>query len=311
MPPLEALYRRLMFTYPAGYRDEHGTEIVGTLLDVSEPGRPLPSVREAGGLFAGGLRTRARMAARDGRRGIWADGLRLGAAMLVSTSIAQTIWPFLYSNVGIRPRLLPLLLALTAIMLMRRPSRVGLALIAADLVAAWPHYVPTANILYAAPYGPVTLSTLFLSPVLLGLALAAVVFAWYPSARRTYHAWSWWVIAPIVAGPAALVLIQVSAPQMLVWWARHLHLPLTWAINFHLSTTLFELVLPAAVLGALSLIATDPRPSLGGAIYLAVYLISMAPYVLFGVGLFALLPAVGLAAACVAAATLSGRRAAH
>lgn len=83
MPTLEALYRRLMFTYPAQYRRMREDEMVGTLLDVARPGQSLPSLREAAGLVFGGLRTRARLG--------W-DRHQLVALTIVLAAFAAWLW---------------------------------------------------------------------------------------------------------------------------------------------------------------------------------------------------------------------------
>ncbi len=43
MRKLEHRYRRLLHAYPLGYRRARGAEIVGTCLDLAEPGRRWPS----------------------------------------------------------------------------------------------------------------------------------------------------------------------------------------------------------------------------------------------------------------------------
>ncbi|MEU4427969.1 hypothetical protein AB0F81_45725, partial [Actinoplanes sp. NPDC024001] len=61
MSDLERRYRRLVrIFYPAGYRAERGTEIVGTYLALASPDRRWPSAADAGDLAAGGLRQRLR-----------------------------------------------------------------------------------------------------------------------------------------------------------------------------------------------------------------------------------------------------------
>ncbi|MGH7869237.1 MAG: hypothetical protein ACREP9_16780, partial [Candidatus Dormibacteraceae bacterium] len=60
MPPLDKLYRRLLFTYPDDYREQHEEEMIGTLLDVARPEQTCPSWRESICLIVGWLRTQAR-----------------------------------------------------------------------------------------------------------------------------------------------------------------------------------------------------------------------------------------------------------
>jgi hypothetical protein len=67
---LERRYRWLLRAYPPGYRDAHGDEIIGTLLEAA-PARRFPWGREAAGLLLGGLRARARQAAAASPPRVW------------------------------------------------------------------------------------------------------------------------------------------------------------------------------------------------------------------------------------------------
>ncbi|MFC1419287.1 hypothetical protein [Streptacidiphilus cavernicola] len=78
----ERWYRALLFGYPREYRERHGDELVGTLLEAA-PSRRLPSPRESASLLDAGLLARL-------RTGLdlvpaWADGLRLGLLLLALT----------------------------------------------------------------------------------------------------------------------------------------------------------------------------------------------------------------------------------
>ncbi|GAA2072519.1 hypothetical protein [Actinomadura alba] len=91
--PLETWYELLLRAYPAGYREAHGAEVVGTLLEASGPGRRLPSLRESAGLLVGGFTARARRVA-DGPTPWWADGLHLGVFTLAVINLAYAITGF-------------------------------------------------------------------------------------------------------------------------------------------------------------------------------------------------------------------------
>ncbi len=83
MSDLERRYLRLVrVCYPAGYRDERGTEIVGTYLALSSPDRRWPSAADVADLAGGGLRQRLRAV---GATGI-GPGLRLAATLALSTA---------------------------------------------------------------------------------------------------------------------------------------------------------------------------------------------------------------------------------
>jgi hypothetical protein len=296
MPPLDELYGRLLLTYPSPYREEHEAEIVSTLIEAAQPGQRWPSVREAAGLLVGGLRTGAVVASREGPRAIWADGLRLGVALLLGSWIADAYSPFMYSP-GVRARFLPVLLVLAAIAVMRGASRVGLVLVVAAGAAAWPYVM----LLYRG-FGLFMFTQSWPAYEILSLPIAGLVLLWCSLVGRTRHPWSWWLVAPVVVSP---VLYELVLTRGTFWTLQS-------TLGFHIPLSLFELVLPVALLIAWSIIAADPRPSIGGALYVAVHLTAVAPGVATHLteALPLLVPAV-LASATIAGAAVSSRRLAH
>lgn len=58
MTPLERHCRWVLRVYPAWYRRDRAGEMLGTLLEASQPGRRWPSVRDSRALVTGGLRVR-------------------------------------------------------------------------------------------------------------------------------------------------------------------------------------------------------------------------------------------------------------
>ncbi|MBB2948217.1 hypothetical protein FB565_008000 [Actinoplanes lutulentus] len=62
-PGLERAYKRLLRTYPPGYRQRHEPEIMTTLLEMAEPGQQRPSRAESWHLIASGIRQRFRLPA--------------------------------------------------------------------------------------------------------------------------------------------------------------------------------------------------------------------------------------------------------
>ncbi|MFI7081393.1 hypothetical protein ACIBO1_29235 [Micromonospora sp. NPDC049903] len=82
MSGLESRYRHLLRAYPADYRRERGEEIVGTYLDLADPGRRWPSVADAADLVRGGLRQRLRAAG----AGEVVPGVRLAALLALATA---------------------------------------------------------------------------------------------------------------------------------------------------------------------------------------------------------------------------------
>lgn len=89
MSTLESHYRRLLRAYPPAYRQAHGEEIIGTLLQASGD-RCLPSLREAAGLVGGGITARMRAATRYPVPW-WADGLHLGILLIAMTNLALNL----------------------------------------------------------------------------------------------------------------------------------------------------------------------------------------------------------------------------
>ena len=85
MTDLERRYQHLVrLFYPAGYRRERGTEIVGTYLALAAPDRRWPSAADVSDLAGGGVRERLRAA---GATGLTA-GIRLaGTLALITTTI--------------------------------------------------------------------------------------------------------------------------------------------------------------------------------------------------------------------------------
>ena len=87
MSDLERRYQRLVrLFYPAAYRRERGTEIVGTYLDLAAPERRWPSAADVSDLAGGGVRQRLRAAGATGL----GPGVRLAGtpALLTATALA-------------------------------------------------------------------------------------------------------------------------------------------------------------------------------------------------------------------------------
>jgi hypothetical protein len=88
---LERRYARwAALFYPAGYRRERGSELVGTYLALAAPGRRRPSAADVADLAAGGLQQHLRFA-RDLRPGFRLAGL---LALMTATALA-TGWTIL------------------------------------------------------------------------------------------------------------------------------------------------------------------------------------------------------------------------
>ena len=69
--------------YPAPYRRRRGDELLATLLEAAAPGQHYPTLCETLGLLGGGLSARTGVAGGCTPWGLWAEGLRLGALLLL------------------------------------------------------------------------------------------------------------------------------------------------------------------------------------------------------------------------------------
>lgn len=91
MTRYERQERRLLLAYPAGWRDERGEEMVGTILDLAGEGRRRVSPRVALDLLVGGWTERARRHLRT--VGTLAAGWRLAIGIaVVAQLVVAVIW---------------------------------------------------------------------------------------------------------------------------------------------------------------------------------------------------------------------------
>jgi hypothetical protein len=89
MTALERRYRKLLRAYPDSYREQHGEEIIATLLDVARDGQRWPAPREMAGLARGALRARSHAARQRPTRATWLGGLRLAVLFLLAQATAS------------------------------------------------------------------------------------------------------------------------------------------------------------------------------------------------------------------------------
>jgi hypothetical protein len=228
---LRRRYERLLFTYPSAYRRAHGEEMISTLLEAARPDQRFPAPREAASLLLGGLRTRARQAARQSPRRLWTDGLHLGVLLIVLVNLGHAL-----------RMLFPLwiaLVALGALAVLRGWTRTALVAATLTALAAARPLLPQVSLPWWLPgYGDWSAVARYAVP-----AVVLAVLAWPRVGRPPARSW-WWLLLPAAAT-----------------------LPLagdTWALaQAGLEVALLLGVLVVAV-GAL-----DPRPAVGAAVYLA------------------------------------------
>jgi hypothetical protein len=182
-------YERLLVTYPSGYRAAHGEEILGTLLEAARPSQRFPSWRESTSLLLGGLRMRARQAAKESPRRLWTDGLHLGVLLVVLVNLGSAL------QLGF-----PLWTALAAVgvlAVLRGWGRIALAATAIAALAVARPLLPQIGLPWWLPgYGDWSAVGRYGWP-----AVGLAVLAWPGVARLRPRSW-WWLLLP--AAQAAL-----------------------------------------------------------------------------------------------------------
>lgn len=212
---LDQLYERLLFTYPPAYRAERGDELVATAVELASPDRRLPELREALGLVVGGLRTRSRLARLGSRAMPWADGLRLGAALVMALAFAGQINNLLFTTT-LGPHLLPAAMIGVIVALLRAPRRIWLLLVALGLGFTWGHVTGAwSMVAIQGPAGganPVVIAGNIL-PWVVPFVLAGVAFVWQPRGDRGPAVWPWWFVGLLTFLPSIEVLKGVSTAR--------------------------------------------------------------------------------------------------
>jgi hypothetical protein len=228
---LRRRYQRLLFTYPTDYRAAHGDEILSTLLEAARPTQRWPSWRESTSLLLGGLRLRARQAAKESPTRLWTDGLHLGVLLVVLVNLGHAL--------QMQFPLWIALVAVGALAVLRGWGRTALAATAIAALAVARPLLPHIGLPWWLPgYGDWSAVGRYLWP-----AVVLAVLAWPGVARLRPRSW-WWLLLP--AAQAALPLTE--QPWSLVKAGAEMGLLLA--------------VLVVAV-GAL-----DPRPAIAAAVYL-------------------------------------------
>jgi hypothetical protein len=228
---LRRRYQRLLFTYPTDYQAAHGEEILSTLLEAARPTQRWPSWREATSLLLGGLRLRARQAAKESPTRLWTDGLHLGVLLVVLVNLGHAL--------QMQFPLWTALLAVGALAVLCGWGRTALAATAIAALAVARPLLPHIGLPWWLPgYGDWSAVGRYLWP-----AVVLAVLVWPGVARLRPRSW-WWLLLP--AAQAAFALAE--GPWSVVKAGAEVGLLLA--------------VLLVAV-GAL-----DPRPAIAAAVYL-------------------------------------------
>ena len=228
---LRRRYQRLLFTYPTDYRAAHGEEILSTLLEAARPTQRWPSWRESTSLLLGGLRLRARQAAKESPTRLWTDGLHLGVLLVVLVNLGHAL--------QMQFPLWIALVAVGALAVLRGWGRTALAATAIAALAVARPLLPHIGLPWWLPgYGDWSAVGRYLWP-----AVVLAVLAWPGVARLRPRSW-WWLLLP--AAQAALPLTE--QPWSLV------------KAGAEMGLLLAVLVVAAGAL--------DPRPAIAAAVYL-------------------------------------------
>lgn len=195
----------MLLGYPREYRERHGGELLGTLLE-AQPSGGAPSLRESAHLLDAGLLTRLR--ARLDPVPAWVGGLQLGLLLLVLVRAGMILGHVSTAQQPELVVLLPSLLVVVAVLLGRMGSAAVLAAIPAvaatyqALVSSGVHGTDTLGSLFATRTFDASWAVNFwLSPGLSQYWVIAVGSAVVALNRRTRgplprRSW-WWLAVPL------------------------------------------------------------------------------------------------------------------
>jgi len=245
---LERRYRHLLHAYPAAYRRRRGDELLATLLEAAAPGQRHPTLRETLGLLGGGLSVRAGLAGGCAPWTLWAEGLRLGALLLLvsltgdaaSATWLQTnhvVFTWIFSNTAGLAVTLASAAAVAAVA--RGGFRAALVPIGVAVAIGWSGLSDLPPGLWAY----------------LTAAGILVVLSRRPPARPRRRAWPW----------------LLATPLTLVVGLYGIHFPTD---RFHPQSGMIldaRTLLPVAalLLAVLLWLPIDPRPAIAAAVYIA------------------------------------------
>lgn len=265
MSPLELHCRLVLRVYPAAYREVRGEEIIGTLLEMTPPGRSWPLPRDVRGLAFSGLRARA---AQPGQFSTTAN-LRVAALAGVTAYLAFSASGFLssYFHSGFVP----------------------------DLVQAAvdsPRGVAELNAPFGWPLAAVVLSLIPVALVWLSRRRVVVLLGALPAAAATCYAGPWQGIGvgSTVVGLACLAALVALAgyAERLSWrWFWQLGLlaiaPLLVAAAGRFAPIAADVIVAAGVIVAalavsilsIAWMVIDARPAIAMAVFLLAIQLSL------------------------------------
>jgi hypothetical protein len=95
---LERRYRQLLRSYPQVWRRERGEELLGTLMELSQPGQRWPKPREARSLLLSGIRARAGVDQLQSSAQAWRDSTRSALILMLALQVIVQVWLTVISN---------------------------------------------------------------------------------------------------------------------------------------------------------------------------------------------------------------------
>jgi len=283
MTKLERHCQLLLRAYPAAYRRERATEMLGTLVETTPAGRTWPLPRDSRALLLGGLRTRSAQNRRLGTPACLRLSALLGCALILAFAAVN------YASYGVvfdpharsggmhwqlswRPLTVAMLILTAAVLPWLASRRVvilgavaaGAATVAYDQSSRFPwHWIP--------PHSAPVVAAAAIAEVLLPLAALVVLSG---RAERPPRLWLW--LPGLLTALAVLADFQVESQFVSGWLAGqpgfngpdpHLWLagqaafdapdPYLWLVPFGL---------------AVAWIAIDARPVIGLIAYSALWL---------------------------------------
>jgi hypothetical protein len=271
---LERRYRLLMRSYPQTWLGERGEKLIGTLMEISEPGQQWPKPREASSLVLSGIRVRAGADRLESPGQAWRDSTRPALVLLLALQIVVQVWltvlsfgdldgaPVTWHRLA-KPAVTCAIAGGAALALLAGRPRLGVAL---ALLTPLPAVLPPFNYTWDTYY--VFAVVVWLLPVI-GLAIPLLR---QPSAAGP---WRWQLAVPLLV--LASLLVPLSGHYLVALAALALLLAacLVWGIvidprpaialgllllvtipQLLVSASALALVLPAFVLAGGALLAT-------------------------------------------------------
>ena len=218
---LERRYRLLMRSYPQAWLGERGEALIGTLMEISEPGQQWPKPREASSLLLSGIRVRAGVDRLESPGRAWRDSTRPALVLLLALQIVVQIWLTVLSfgdldgapvtwQLLAKPAVTCAIAGGAALALLAARARLGVAL---ALLTPLPAVLPPFNHTWDNYF--VFLVVLWWLPII-GLAIPMLRRPSAPSPSRWQLALPLLVLASLLLPLCGLYLVALAALALLL-----------------------------------------------------------------------------------------------